>query len=88
MTSNVNVVHAPSEAQVKYVRALQRKLHLSDRLLDGYCEHDRFGRRFADLERSQVSQLIDEMVGWEGALPAALIRRKGQQDLPGLDGGR
>lgn len=83
---DMQVVHAPTPKQLSYIRALQRQLHLPDRALDAWCREDRFGRTVAELERGQVSQLIDEMIGWDGVLPPVLVRRTGQQELPGLDG--
>lgn len=71
-----------TEAQVDYVRSIQRRLRLPNRLLDAHCE-GRFGAAFAGLDRAQASALIDEMKGWE-ALPAGLRRAMGQRDLPGF----
>ncbi len=70
----------PTTRQREYVRALQRQLHLPDRLLDQHCERT-FRAPFRDLDRRQVSQLIDELKGWT-ALPAELRRAQGQLDLP------
>jgi hypothetical protein len=74
-------MNAPTPDQLAYVAGLQKKLHLPAALLDRVCQ-DRFGRRFADLDRRQVSTLLDEMTTWE-ALPAELMRAKGQLDLFG-----
>lgn len=69
----------PTEPQITYVRSLQRRLHLPDPLLDDHCLR-RFNARFAHLDRQQVSDLLDEMIGWE-TLPAAMQRALGQLDL-------
>lgn len=71
--------------QVGYIRGLQAKLKLPDRVLDGHCER-RFGVTFAELTKSQASALIDEMAGWN-ELPATLAIAKGQTVLPGFDPG-
>lgn len=71
----------PTQKQVDYIRSMQAKLHLSNRLLDGHCE-SRFGRRFEGLDRNQCSSLIDEMKEWI-AIPAELMREAGQMDLFG-----
>lgn len=77
----------PSHKQVEYVSALQRKLRITDRSLDLHC-NERFGEPFSNLSRSQVSDLLDEMTGWEQA-PASLQRANGQMDLiPPDDRGR
>ncbi len=68
-----------TEKQVAFVRALQRQHRLPDRMLDSHCEAT-FGAPFAALSRTQVSALIDEMVGWQ-AVPADLLRAQGQMDL-------
>jgi hypothetical protein len=75
------VTTAPSPDQLAYVAGLQKKLHLPDVLLGRVCQ-DRFGRRFPELDRRQVSKLLDELVTWE-QLPAELMRAKGQLDLFG-----
>lgn len=72
----------PTQPQVDYVRGLQRRLHLPDRMLDAHCV-TRFGTPFAELDRGQVSLLIDELKDWV-AIPADLQRVMGQRDLPGL----
>jgi hypothetical protein len=72
----------PTDAQTKYVRSIQKRLHLPDALLDNHCV-TRFRLPFAQLDRSQVSALLDEMIAWE-VLPADMARAMGQQDLPGF----
>ena len=71
----------PSEKQIAYVKVLQNRLHLPDKLLDNHCVAT-FGHPFKDLDKSRVSDLIDQMVGWE-AIPAGLQRSRGQLDLFG-----
>jgi hypothetical protein len=73
----------PTENQVSYVRGIQRRLHLPDRMLDDYCT-TRFQAPFAQLDRAQVSALLDEMIAWQ-ELPASMARAAGQRDLPGLE---
>ena len=68
-----------SEKQTNYVRGMQRKLRLPDRMLDAHCVK-RFGKRFADLDRGECSNLIDEMAGWMD-VPAQLQREQGQTDM-------
>lgn len=70
-------------AQTEYVRGMQKRLHLPDRMLDDHCVA-RFRVTFAALDRAQVSSLIDEMKGWAG-IPAQLLREAGQRDLPGFE---
>lgn len=69
-------------AQLDYVRGLQRRLRLPDRMLDEHCR-GRFRKPLAELSRREMSDLLDEMIGWE-ALPANLQRAMGQRDLPGF----
>ena len=69
----------PSEKQTNYVRVLQKRLHLPDALLDTHCI-GKYGAAFDGLDKSRVSDLIDEMLGWE-AIPAGLQRERGQLDL-------
>lgn len=75
-------INQPSEAQLNYIKALQRRLHLPDRMLSDHCV-TRFGKTFDRLNRTQTSLLLDEMISWE-QLPADMQRAKGQQDLPGM----
>lgn len=72
----------PTDAQTSYVRGIQKRLHLPDRMLDDHCV-TRFRAPFAQLDRAQVSALLDEMLGWQ-ALPADMARAMGQRDLPGF----
>lgn len=69
----------PTERQVSYIRALQHRLRLPDRMLDDHCVAT-FGQKFASLNRGQASDLIDQLAKWE-AVPADLQRMQGQQDL-------
>jgi hypothetical protein len=69
----------PTEAQIAYVRSLQRQLHLPDRMLDDHTVRT-FGKKFSALNRNQVSQLLDELIDWQD-LPADMKRAMGQQDL-------
>ena len=73
----------PTPKQTDYVRGLQRKLRLPDRMLDDHCTR-RFGVPFRDLDRAQVSALLDELIGWQ-AIPAELQVAQGQTRLPGLE---
>lgn len=71
----------PTERQAAYVRGMQKRLHLSDRLLDTWCQ-DRYGRVFGALAVSQCSALIDQMKDWE-SIPPELMRLTGQMDMFG-----
>lgn len=71
-----------TQPQLDYVRNLQRRLHLTNALLDAHCVA-RFGAAFVALDRAQCSALIDEMKDWE-SLPVELQREAGQADLPGF----
>lgn len=71
-----------TEPQMLYLRAMQRKLKLPDRMIDDLCVQ-RFKRRFAELDIRQASALIEEMKEWQ-AIPAQLQREMGQVDLPGF----
>jgi len=73
----------PTERQRDYVGDLQRRLRITDAALDTHTRR-RFGMPFAELDRSQVSMLLEEMARWEAA-PADLLREMGQQDLPGFE---
>jgi len=77
-------VRAFTPAQEDYIRALQHKLHLPNHVLDLHTM-TRYGAPFVNLDRSQVSALIDEMKDWR-TIPAELRRAMGQIDIPGLDG--
>jgi hypothetical protein len=69
----------PTDAQLDYVKAIQRRLHLPDRMLNDHCII-RFECEFDGLNRSQVSALLDELIAWD-ELPADYQRAKGQMDL-------
>jgi hypothetical protein len=75
----MNDAYAPTDKQIAYVRGIQRKLSLPNRMLDGHCEQ-KWGCPFDELDRGLVSRLIDEMLGWH-AIPAQLQREMGQLDL-------
>jgi hypothetical protein len=68
-----------SEDQLVYVRNIARRLHLPERMLDDHCVK-RFKRKLGALSMADGSQLLEEMIAWEG-LPADFARAKGQQDL-------
>lgn len=68
-----------TQPQADYIRGLQKRLHLSDRLLDAHCQ-SRFGSERSELDRRQASSLIDEMAGWQ-SVPAELQRQAGQMEL-------
>ncbi|MCA9878489.1 MAG: hypothetical protein KC442_11925 [Thermomicrobiales bacterium] len=68
--------------QADYIALLQQRLHMSDELLDLHCR-SRFNRRFDQLTKRDVSNLITEMAAWE-QLPPALQIAKGQAALPGM----
>lgn len=72
----------PTQPQIDYVRGMQKKLHLSNTLLNNHCVA-RFKHPFNDLDRHQISALIDEMKQWT-AIPGDLLREAGQQELPFL----
>jgi hypothetical protein len=72
----------PTPFQLDYVRGLQRKLHLTDRLLDNHCVTT-YGKPLGEMDRAEVSRLLDEMLGWQ-AIPADMQRAMGQVDLPGF----
>lgn len=72
----------PTQAQVDYVRSLQKKLRLPNTLLDGHCIR-KYDGPFASLDIRQVTLLLNEMIGWK-AIPADLQREQGQRDLPGF----
>lgn len=74
-------MNEPTYGQIEFVRSLQKRLHLSDRLLDGHCVRT-YGVPFAALNRSQVSGLLDEMQAWKD-IPAHLQRAMGQLDMFG-----
>jgi hypothetical protein len=69
----------PTELQCAYVDGLCSQLRLPKRFLDAHCQSTR-GKRYAEMNRGEVSQLIDELKEWT-ALPAELLRAQGQQDL-------
>lgn len=69
----------PTLKQMNYVAALQKKLGMSDAMLDLHCEN-RFDRSFLECSRAQVSALIDQLSNWD-AVPADLQRAFGQLDL-------
>lgn len=70
---------APTDKQLEYVDQLQRRLHLTNPVLDQHCQAT-YGLDFRELCKGQVSHLLDELVTWE-SLPASLQRAKGQLDL-------
>lgn len=69
----------PSEPQLRYVKALCRRLNVPEHLLDNHCVQ-RFGKPFNKITMSECSLLIDELKDWT-ALPADMQRAMGQQDL-------
>ena len=71
--------YAPSTEQTAYVKALQKKLRITDSVLDGHCQR-KYDGPFAALDRRQVSWLIYEMKSWQ-SMPAELMRDQGQLDL-------
>lgn len=78
----VSATHARATGpQIAYVRGMQQQLHLSDRLLDMHCEAQ-FGLPFEQLNRRQMSSLIEEMKDWQ-SIPAQLLREAGQLELLG-----
>ncbi len=72
-----------TQPQIKFIRNVQRRLHLSGRALDVHCER-RFGCAFATLTTPQASALLDELQGWI-AVPADLQRACGQLDMFGVE---
>ena len=79
MNTSITTTYLPSPEQIAYVRGLQKRLHLPNGILDKHCVA-RFCKPFDALDRRETSQLLDEMIGWK-ALPADLVRAKGQLDL-------
>jgi hypothetical protein len=72
----------PTDPQREYVAGLCRKLHITDAALDGHCVR-RYNAPYHRLDRQQVSDLLDEMTGWE-TTPADMRRAMGQLDLFGV----
>lgn len=68
--------------QRDYVEGLRKRLNLPNRMLDSHCIAC-FGCPFAELDRADMSALIDEMKGWT-TIPAQLEREAGQLDLVGF----
>ena len=73
-----------TERQVAYVRGMQKRLQLSDRLLDAWCERQ-FGVAFGALTIGDCRTLIDQMTNW-ASIPAELMRLTGQMDMFGGEG--
>lgn len=69
----------PTDKQIAYVRGMQRRLHLTNALLDNHCQQQ-WAAPFAELPKDLVSRLIDEMVQWD-RIPAQLLREAGQTDM-------
>lgn len=69
----------PTDKQIAYIRVLQKKLRLTDAMLDLHCRN-RFHVPFAACSRERVSALIDQLSNWE-AVPADLQRAFGQLDM-------
>ena len=80
------MTNPPSPEQIEYVRGLQKRLHLPNAILDNHCVA-KFRNPFAQLDRRETSQLLEQMISWE-QLPADLMRAKGQIDLFGMEAGR
>ncbi|TXH50930.1 MAG: hypothetical protein E6Q97_19450 [Desulfurellales bacterium] len=68
--------------QADDVAILQRRLGMSDELLDLHCR-SRFNRRYPQLSRRERNVLIEEMAGWKH-LPPALQIARGETALPGM----
>ena len=83
MDQSKTVTNPPSPEQVDYVRGLQKRLHLPNAILNNHCVA-KFRKPFAQLDRRETSQLLEQMISWE-QLPADLIRAKGQIDLFGME---
>ena len=71
----------PSHKQLALVRELRQKLGLGQEALNE-LSRKQFGQPYLNLDRKQVSALIDQMLKWE-KLPADLQRAQGQLDLLG-----
>jgi hypothetical protein len=69
----------PSDAQLTYIRGLQKKLRITESMLNGHCQR-KYDGPFDALDIRQASALIVEMVQWKAA-PAELLREQGQMDL-------
>jgi hypothetical protein len=65
--------------QVDYVRGIQRRLKLPDRLMDDHCVK-RFGKPLRELTKREGSALLEEIIPWQ-QLPAEMQRAMGQLDL-------
>ena len=78
----MTVAYPPTERQVAYVRAIQRRLSIPNALLDNHCIV-RYGDPFEALDRTRVSDLIEELAAWESK-PPDMRRAQGQTDLPGM----
>jgi hypothetical protein len=70
---------AMTQPQRDYIESLAKKFSLPMRMLDEHTVQ-RFGAKFDELTMRQASLLLDEMIAWK-ALPADLMRAKGQMDL-------
>ena len=75
-------MRAGPAGRADYVAILQKRLGMSDAILDLHCR-SRFNRRYDQLSKRDVSNLISEMAAWE-QLPPALQMAKGQTALPGM----
>lgn len=73
---------SPTDKQLEYVEAIRKRLHLTKSLLDGHCQK-RFQGDLVELDRTQVSSLLEEMTRWE-TIPVALLVEAGQRELPGV----
>lgn len=76
------MIDPPTEPQVTYVRGLQQKLRLPNRMLDAHCVA-RTGRPFAEITKRECTALTDDLLAWK-AIPTELLRAQGQRDLPGF----
>lgn len=75
----MSVVIAPTDLQHDFVESLCRRVRITKPALDTYCV-TQWEKPYTQLDRYQVSQLIEEMKEWSHA-PAGLLRAQGQIDL-------
>lgn len=75
------ILDGPTFKQLDCVATLKKRHRITDAGLDAYCL-DRHDVPFPDLNKWQVSALIEDMKAWDQ--PPAIIRRAmGQLDLFG-----
>lgn len=77
--NNYIEVLPPTERQTLYIESIRKRLHLPVHMLDSHCvEH--FRKPLKELDRSEASLLLDEMVKWDD-LPREMMIAMGQREL-------